>query len=197
MLRWRRPYQGTSDNTAAVSVLLAAARDLVAQQPDRAVALLFTAAEKRGLKGAHAFQTWAQERKLALAEVSNLDMLGRGRLAICPSALPGFYFCCHCSASWSIIVVGSGMGNAMHSLDPGLVRRLTTLMRTDIVIEQRFTAYSDSNVFREGGIPMVTISSDNMYELDLVWERDRDRVEWLDERNLTQARQLVVKYALS
>jgi hypothetical protein len=35
----------------AVCVLLAAARNLVRQPPARSVALLFTAAEERGLKG--------------------------------------------------------------------------------------------------------------------------------------------------
>ncbi len=51
-----------------------------------------TAAEERGLKGARSFLTWAKEHDLTLAEVMNLDMLGRDRLAVRPSALPGFYF---------------------------------------------------------------------------------------------------------
>jgi hypothetical protein len=34
-----------------------------------------------------------------------------------------------------------------------------------------------------------------MYYLDLVWERDADRLELLDELNLDLARRLVVDYA--
>jgi hypothetical protein len=85
-------YQGAADNTAAVSVLLAAARDLVTRPPTRPVAFLFTAAEERGLKGARAFLDWSRDSNVAIAEVINLDMLGRGILALRPSALPGFYF---------------------------------------------------------------------------------------------------------
>src|SRR5262245_27480390 len=51
-------YQAASDNTAAVSVLLAVARDLAAQKSNCSVALLFTAAEERGLKGAKSFLDW-------------------------------------------------------------------------------------------------------------------------------------------
>jgi hypothetical protein len=188
-------YQGASDNTAAVSVLLAVACDLLAQTPTRAVALLFTSAEERGLKGANAFHAWAQEHDLTIGEVVNLDMLGRARLAIRPSALPGFYF-------WlpllgELVYDGRGFrcGKSYALPDPHLVHRLTALMSADIAIYQRFTAYSDSNVFQDAGLPTVTISSDNMYYLDLVWERDEDRVELLDERNLALARQLIVGFA--
>jgi Zn-dependent M28 family amino/carboxypeptidase len=188
-------YQGASDNTASLGVLLAVAHDLVAQTPARAVALLFTSAEERGLKGAHAFHAWAQEHDLTIAEVVNLDMLGRDRLAIRPSALPGFYF--RLPLLGELVYDGRRLrrGKSYRLPDPDLVRRLTALMGLDIVIYQRFTAYSDSNVFQEAGLPTVTISSDNMYYLDLVWERDLDRVEWLDKRNLALARQLIVSFA--
>jgi Zn-dependent M28 family amino/carboxypeptidase len=188
-------YQGASDNTAAVSILLAAARDLATQPPARSVALLFTAAEERGLKGAHAFLAWAQAHDFPIAEVINLDMLGRNRIATRPSALPGFYF-------WlpfigEIVFDGRRLrrGTPYPLPDQQLVCRFKHLMGKDIVIYRRFTAYSDSNAFQAAGLPTVSLSSDNMYYLDMVWERDADRVEWLDERNLELARRLLVSYA--
>jgi len=169
---------------------------LADQKSNRAVALLFTAAEEeRGLKGAQSFLAWAKEHDLSIAEVVNLDMLGRDRLALRPSALPGFYF-------WlpllgELVYDGRRLrrGQSYELPDQRLVRRLTTLMRDTIVIYQRFTVYSDANVFQEAGLPTVTISSENMYYQDLVWERDADRLELLDERNLRLARQLIVRFA--
>jgi len=185
-------YQGASDNTAAVSVLLATARDFVKQPPSRPVALLFTAAEEHALKGATAFLTWARASAFGIAAVINFDMLGRGRLAVRPSALPGFYF-------WLPIVgdlVFDGRrlrrGTAYPHPDPELVHRLTACLGDELVEYRRFTAYSDSNVFQTAGLPTVSISSDNMYYLDVVWDRDADRVEWVDERNLELARQLLI-----
>ena len=35
-----------------------------------------------------------------------------------------------------------------------------------------------------------------MYYLDLVGDRDTDRIEWLDERNLTLALRLITEYAI-
>jgi len=188
-------YQAASDNTAAVSVLLTVARELAAQKSNRAVALLFTAAEERGLKSAHSFLAWAKEHDLSIAEVVNLDMLGRGRLALRPCALPGFYF--WLPVLGEMVYDGRRLrqGQSYQLPDAGLVRRLTALMRDEIVVYRRFTVYSDANVFQEAGIPTVTISSDNMYYLDLVWERDADRIELLDERNLRLACQLLVGFA--
>ena len=51
------------------------------------------------------------------------------------------------------------------------------------------------HVFQQAGIPTVSLSSDDMYYLALVWERDADRLELLDERNLDLARRFVVDYA--
>lgn len=190
-------YQGAADNTAAVSVLLSATHDLVAHPPTRPVALLFTAAEERGLKGARAFLDWATDAHEAIAAVINLDMLGRGRLALRPSALPGFYF-------WlpffgELVYDGRRLrrGAAYPRPDRALAHRLTELMGRDLIAYQRFTVYSDSNVFQAHPLPTVSVSCSNMYYQDLVWERDTDRVEWLDERNLALARQLVTRYAES
>jgi hypothetical protein len=191
--RETQTYQGAADNTAAVSVLLAAAHDLATRLPTRPVAFLFSAAEERGLKGAQAFLDWSRHVNLVVAEVINLDMLGRDLLALRPSALPGFYF-------WLPLIgplVHDGRrlrrGASYPLPDRALAQRLTALMGRDLVVYQRFTVYSDSNAFQSHSLPTVSVSCSNMYYQDLVWERDTDRVELLDERNLVLAHQLVTK----
>lgn len=185
-------YQGASDNTAAVSVLLAAAQTLVRQPPDQPTGLLFTAAEERGLRGATAFIAWAAANRQAIRAAINFDMLGRDRLAIRPSALPGFYV----ALPGGAMLVYDGRrirwGAAYPQPAAALVQQLQALAPADLVVYSRFTAHSDSNVFQAAAIPTVAISSSNIYYLDRVWERAADRVELLDERNLERAYQLVL-----
>jgi hypothetical protein len=189
-------YHGASDNTAAVAALLAALRDLVDHPPGRPVAFLFTAAEERGLRGARSFLSWSRAQGLAVQGVVNFDMIGRGRLASRPSALPGFYFWLPGLGEMVFDGRKLGRGGACPPPEPELLARLQAILGKDLVVYQRFTARSDSNVFQEAGLPSVSLSSDDMYYLDLVWERDADRVELLDEENLDLARRLVVDYAL-
>ena len=188
-------YQAAADNTAAVCAVLAAARDLAGDPPLRPVAFLFTGAEERGLKGARGFLSWASAQGLAIEEVINFDMIGRGKLASRPSALPGFYF--WLPGMGHMVFDGRGIvrGRSYPHPDPHLLSRLKRVLGDELVIYQRFTARSDSNVFQAAGIPTVSLSSHNMYYLDLVWERDADRIELLDENNLNLARRLVVDYA--
>jgi hypothetical protein len=188
-------YQAASDNTAAVAVLLAAARDLAHSPPRRPLALLFTAAEERGLKGARAFMGWAAAQPWTVGEVINLDMLGRGRLASRPSALPGFYFWLPGLGELAFDGRKVRRGRAYPLPDARLVADLKAALGDELVSYRRFTARSDSNVFQEAGLPTVSLSSDNMYYLDRVWERDADRVDLLDEDHLNLARRLVVGYA--
>ncbi|MFP4438851.1 MAG: M28 family metallopeptidase [Chloroflexaceae bacterium] len=180
-------YQGASDNSAAVSVLLTVAHDLAAHPPRRPVALLFSAAEERGCLGAHAFLAWAQRQDMILSEVINLDMLGRDRLAIRPDAVPGFAF----RLPWLDRLVYDGQrlrrGSAYPHPDQALVRRLQQLAGRKLLVYRHFTARSDSGVFQAAGLPTVCISSSNIYYLGLVWEQDSDRVELLDARNLELA----------
>ena len=188
-------YQAASDNTAAMCALLTAARDLADDPPSRPVGLLFTGAEERGLKGARGFVSWATGKRLAIAEAINFDMIGRGRLASRPSALPGFYF--WLPGLGQVVFTGRGVrrGRPYPPPDPGLIARLKTVLGDELVTYRRFTARSDSNVFQEAGIPTVSLSSEDMYYLATVWERDADRLELLDERNLDLARRCVVDYA--
>jgi hypothetical protein len=189
-------YQGASDNTAAVAVLLAAAADLRAQPPARCTGLLFTAAEEQGFLGARAFLAWAATQELEIHEAINLDMLGRGRLGARPSALPGF--CFWLPGMGELVFDGTRLhrGEPYAPPDRALLRRLRQAADGELIAYRRFTAHSDSNVFQAAGIPAVSLSSDNMYYLNLVWERDADRVELLDERHLELARDVVVRYAL-
>jgi hypothetical protein len=86
-------YQGASDNTAAVSVLLASIEELVRRQDTVSAAFLFTGEEERGLRGATAFIAYARANNIAIRENVNLDNLGRGKLGIRPSVeVPGFAF---------------------------------------------------------------------------------------------------------
>lgn len=188
-------YQAASDNTAAVCAVLAAVRDLASDPPQRPVAFLFTGAEEQGLKGARGFLSWASAQGLAIEEVINFDMIGRGKLASRPSALPGFYF--WLPGLGHVVFNGRGIvrGQSYPRPDPRLVSRLKGVLGDEFVIYQRFTARSDSNLFQAAGIPTVSLSSHDMYYLDLVWERDADRIELLDENNLNLARCLVVDYA--
>jgi hypothetical protein len=185
-------YQGASDNSAAVSVLLAVAHDLAAHPPRHPVALLFTAAEERGCLGAHAFLTWARQQPMPLSQVINLDMLGRDRLAIRPDALPGFAF--RFPGMGQLVYDGRGLrrGTAYPPPDQALVRRLQQLAGRKLLVYRHFTARSDSGVFQAAGLPTVCISSSNIYYLGLIWERDSDRVELLDARNLELARWLIL-----
>ncbi|HEX7588587.1 MAG TPA: M20/M25/M40 family metallo-hydrolase, partial [Anaerolineae bacterium] len=86
-------YQGASDNTAAVSVLLASVTELAKSGDAGKRAFLFTGEEETGLRGAKAFYEYARASGIAIREVVNLDNLGRGKLAIRPSAnIPGYVF---------------------------------------------------------------------------------------------------------
>jgi Zn-dependent M28 family amino/carboxypeptidase len=185
-------YQAASDNTAAVVVLLAALHSLVAggtaiNQP---IGVLFTSAEERGLLGAKAFVEHAQQQQIAIAAALNFDMLGRERLAIRPSALPGFYF--ELPLIGWFVYDGRHIrrGNAYPQPDTHLVAQIKRVAN-DLVVYQRFTAASDSNVFQDASIPTVSISSADMFYLDTIWERDSDRIELLDQRNLERARQMI------
>ncbi len=186
-------YQGACDNTASVAALLAAARGLAARPPARPLALLFTSGEERGLLGARAFVEWSARERFPIAAVVNFDMVGRGRLAVRPSAPAGIFF--WLPGLGELVFDGRRLrrGAPFPLPDRALVARLRALMGDQLVEYQRFTAYSDSLLFQEAGLPTVSISSDDMAYLDRVWERDADRVELLDQRSLALARELVLR----
>lgn len=186
-------YQGACDNTAAVAALLAAARELARRAPTRPLALLFTSGEEHGLLGAHAFVAWANHQHFPIAEVVNFDMIGRGRLAVRPSAPAGWYFWLPGLGQLRFDGRQLRCGAPFPLPDRALLTRLQALLGSKVVEYRRFTAYSDSVVFQAAGLPTVSISSDDMAYLDRIWERDADRVELLDQRSLALARELVLR----
>lgn len=189
-------YQSASDNTAAVSVLLASVAEFARRGEGGSRAFLFTGAEETGLQGAAAFVNYARTapHNIAIREIVNFDNLGRGKLAIRPSAeIPGFVF--------TIPLLGDLAYDgrelrASPAYQPANARLTGALLRVqpEITLYQRFTAVSDSNVFQANNIDTVAISGDDMRYLELTWHTYADRVELLDERNLDLAFELIMRY---
>ncbi|MCI0477125.1 MAG: M20/M25/M40 family metallo-hydrolase [Anaerolineales bacterium] len=192
-------YQGASDNTAAVSVLLAAIDELArsfdsAQGGDASNrAFLFTGEEETGLRGAQAFVAYARANALPIRAIINFDNLGRGNLAIRPSAeQPGFVI----TLPFVSDFVYDGRAfkpGAAYSLANARLAQELVRAQPEIVVYERFTARGDSNVFQASGLETVFVSGDNMHYLELTWHTYADRVELLDERNLDRAFDLILK----
>ncbi len=193
----RPTYQGASDNTSGVTVLLAAALTLARQPVTRPLAFLWTGEEERGSLGAAAFVAWARETGFAVREVLNFDMLGRGGLVARPvSERPGFVF----TLPWRGLVVYDGRTLrpvASHApVDQAVARRLKTA-QPGLRVARMMTALGDTNVFNAAGWPGAMLSAANIHYLNLVWHNDGDRVELLDERNLDRAYELILALAQS
>lgn len=187
-------YQGASDNTAAISVMLAAIRELARRGDQSERAFLFTGEEETGLRGASAFVAYARAENLALRRVINFDNLGRGRLTIRPSAhVPGIVFTLPLAGDFGF----DGRELRPSPPYPRAPRALTQALaraQPDLVVLEHFTATSDSNVFQTHGIPTVAISGDDMRHLELTWHTYADRIELLDERNLDRAFDLMTRF---
>lgn len=187
-------YQGASDNTAAVSVLLAAIDTLARRGDAGNRAFLFTGEEETGMRGASAFVEYARANKILIREIINFDNIGRGKLAIRPSAsIPGFVFNLPGFGDFAFD------GRTFHS-SPAFplanARLAQSLLRVqpDMIVYERFTAVSDSNVFQANGIDTVTISASDMFFLQQTWHTYADRWELLDDRNLDRALDLILNY---
>ena len=186
-------YQGASDNTAAVSVLLAAMDELARRGDTDNRAFLFTGEEETGLRGAQAFVEYARANNIPIRAIVNFDNIGRGKLAIRPLAERyGFVF--------TLPLFGDFVydGRALNASPayPLANARLTQQLvcaQPEIVVYEHFTALSDSNVFQAHGIDTVSISSDNMYYLEMTSHTNGDRVELLDEDHLNLAFDLIMR----
>ncbi len=189
-------YQGASDNTAAVSVLLASVAEWARRGDAGNRAFLFTGEEETGMRGAAAFVEHARAHGIAIREIVNFDNLGRGKLAIRPSAeIPGYVFTLPLYGDVAYDGRTLRRVENLRKVDPRANPRLTqALLRAqpDLVVYERFTARGDSNVFEANGIDTVAISGDDMRYLELTWHTYADRVELLDERNLDRAYGLMV-----
>lgn len=186
-------YQGASDNTAAVSMLLAALDELAQREDAGARAFLFTGEEETGLRGAQAFVAYARAHALPIRAIIVFDNLGRGELAVRPSAEQvGWVF--------TLPLVGDFAfdGRAFYASVPyapvnaRVVRELKRAYPS-LVVYERFTARGDSNAFLAKGLDSVLVSGDNLYYLQLTWHTYADRIELLDERNLDRALELILK----
>ncbi len=187
-------YQGASDNTAAVTVLLAGIEELARRGEGGPRAFLFTGEEETGLRGAAAFVEYARAKNLAIREILNFDNLGRGQLAIRPSAsVPGFVFTL---PFYGELAFDGREVRPSPPYSPANVRLVQSLSQAqpDLVVFQRFTATSDSNVFQAQGLDTVALSGDDMYYLAQTWHTYGDRVELLDEKNLDRAFDLILGY---
>jgi Zn-dependent M28 family amino/carboxypeptidase len=186
-------YQGASDNTAAVSVLLAAMDELVRRGDMDNRAFLFTGEEETGLRGAQAFVESARVNNLPIRAIVNFDNIGRGELAIRPSAeIPGFVFTLPLFGDFAYDGINFKSSPAFPRANARLTQELIRA-QPGFVVYEHFTARGDSNVFQANGIDTVFVSGDNMYYLELTWHTYADRVELLDERNLDLAFDSIMK----
>ena len=190
-------YQGALDNTGSVALLLSCLADLSQSAPCRPTAVLFTAYEEVGSLGARAFVPWAHENGLEIAEVINLDMVGRESVAARPSAWPGLYFWLPGIGELCYDGLEITPAPGYEQPDRPLLARLEAAFGPDLVRWRRITACGDGNVFQEAGYPTVTLSSSNAYYLLRVWEQDSDRIELLDEPSLARARDGLIAYLRS
>lgn len=186
-------YHGASDNTAAVSVLLAAIEALLQRGDAGARAFLFTGEEETGLRGAYAFIEYARAHALPIRAIIVLDNLGRGELAVRPSAEQvGWVFTLPLVGDWAYDGRALVPSSAYAPVNARVVRDLVRAY-PNLVVYERFTARGDSNTFLSEGLDSVLVSGDNLYYLQLTWHTYADRIELLDERNLDRALELILK----
>ncbi len=186
-------YQGASDNTAAVSVLLASILTLAQNGNAGNRAFLLTGEEETGLRGATAFVEYAHANHIAIRAIVNFDNLGRGALMIRPSAqIPGFVFTLPLIGDFAFDGQTIRPSPAYDLANAQLAQKLARA-QPSILVSEKFTAVSDSNVFQAQGIATVMISGSDMYYLEQTWHTYADRIELLDEQNLDAADQLIEK----
>lgn len=192
-------YQGASDNTAAVSVLLAAVEELARHGGRGDRAFLFTGEEEQGLLGARAFVEYARDaaHPIAIKEIINFDQIGRGKLGIRPSgSAVGFIFAIPFYGD--IAYDGHEFRRCPRSrLAPERLTQSLRRAQPETTVYQRFTSHTDSNAFQANGIDTVAISADDMRFLEITWHTPADRVALLDSQNLDLAVELILKYGVS
>lgn len=187
-------YQGASDNSAAVCMLLVVADELNKQHPKKPIALLFTGEEESGLVGAKAFYEDATKNNLQVAEVLNFDSMGRAGLAARASGeRSGFVFTIPLLGEF--VYDGREIEPASTYRQPNskLLAQLSRLV--PITILDRMVAKSDGTYFQEQGWNAVNFTSDDMYYLNETWHTYQDRVELWDESNFQRVVDLMLGYA--
>lgn len=189
-------YQGASDNSAAVCMLLVAADELHKTSPTKPIGFLFTGQEEVGLVGAKAFYEYATQSNLPVKQVLNFDSMGRAGISARASGeRSGFVF--------NIPFLGEYVYDGRQLAPASLYRQpdaqlLDTLNRiVPITRYDRMVAKSDGTYFQDHGWDAINFSSDNIYYLEETWHTYGDRVELLDEGNFDRAVDLMVGYAQS
>lgn len=187
-------YQGASDNSAAVCMLLVAAEELNKQHPNHPVAILFTGQEEVGLVGAKAFYDYVTQNNVQVASVLNFDNIGRAGLGVRASGeRSGYVFTIPLLGEY--VYDGRSLSPASSYRQPDA--RLLEQMRrvAPITYNDRMVAKSDGTYWQDRGWNAVTLSSDDIYYLDQTWHTYGDRVELLEQGNFERALAWVLGYA--
>ena len=187
-------YQGASDNSAAVCMLLVAAKELKKMSPARPVAILFTGQEEVGLVGADAFYKYASQNNVRVADVLNFDNLGRAGIAARASGMRGgFVFALPLLGDF--IYDGRALNAAPPLMQPDAALMQRVQRAAPVTLFDRMVATSDGTVFQARGWNAVNLSSDDMYYLEQTWHTYGDRAELWDQENFERALELVLRYA--
>ena len=188
-------YQGASDNSAAVAVLLALADELAATPPETPLALLFTSGEEKGLLGARALLRWCDETGFEIESVIGIDMIGRDRLAVRPLGHSGLHFWLPLAGNRVFDGQATRSAAPCRQPDPSLVRQLRQASAGELVVYRTVAGNTDALPFAERGLPTAYCAGSNTYYANLVWEQDTDRIELLDEDSLQQTLDTFIAYA--
>lgn len=189
-------YQGASDNSAAVCMLLVAAEELQKQKPNRPIAFLFTGEEEVGLVGAKAFYEYATQDHVQVANVLNFDSMGRAGIAARASGRrSGFVFTLPPFGEWVYDGRQLAPASAYQQPDAKLLAALNRI--APLTHLDRMVASSDGTYFQERGWNAINFTSDDIFYLDETWHTFKDRIELLDETNFERVVDLMVGYAQS
>lgn len=187
-------YQGASDNTASVCMLLVTAEELSKTPPSKPIAILFIGEEEVGILGAKAFYEYATANNFQVAQVLNFDSMGRAGLAARAAGVSsGFVF--------TIPLVGDYVydGRSLYPAAPyrqpdaNLITRLQRLV--PFAVFDRMVANSDGTYLYERGWNAINFTSDDIYYLDVTWHLPGDRLELVDESNFDRAVDLMLAFA--
>lgn len=187
-------YQGASDNSAAVCMLLVVADELKKQSPNKSVALLFTGEEERGLGGAKAFYDYATQNNLQFEHVLNFDSMGRAGIAARASGeRSGFVFTLPLLGEFVYDGREFAPASAYRQPDANLLAQLNRI--APVALFDRMVASSDGTYFQNKGWDAINFTSDDIFYLDETWHTYADRAELWDEANFERAVELMVGYA--
>lgn len=191
-------YQGASDNSAAVCMLLVAAAELDQQRAGGAsqkpIAFLFTGEEERGLVGAQAFYEYATANNIPVGELLNFDSMGRAGIAARASGdRSGFVFTIPFLGEFVYDGRTLARASTYSQPDPQVIERLRRLV--PITAYDRMVAKSDGTYWQDHGWNAINFTSDNIYYLNETWHTYGDIAQLLDETNFDRAVTLMLEYA--